>query len=50
MKIERRQPTRAEWQRITSKRPVVRRYPKPQGSPGRRAQARRPAPRRRDAG
>ena len=29
MKRERRQPTRREWAQITSSRPVVRRYPRP---------------------
>jgi hypothetical protein len=31
MKREYRQPTRSEWQHITSARPVVRRIPKPSG-------------------
>lgn len=30
MKRERRQPTRREWAAITSKRPVLRRIPKPE--------------------
>jgi hypothetical protein len=33
MRRERRQPTRAEWERITSSRPVVRRIPKPEKKP-----------------
>jgi hypothetical protein len=31
MKRERRQPTRAEWEWITLRRPVIRRYPRPSG-------------------
>ena len=34
MRRERRQPTRAEWQAITSPGLVVRRYPAPPASPG----------------
>jgi hypothetical protein len=35
MKVERRKPTRAEWARITSSRPVVRRIRPPQMRPKR---------------
>jgi hypothetical protein len=33
MKVERRQPTRAEWKLITSRRPVVRRIAQPRKKP-----------------
>jgi hypothetical protein len=36
MKRENRHLTRAEWKRITSRRPVVRRYSKPGGEPRKR--------------
>jgi hypothetical protein len=35
MRREYRKPTRAEWERITSRRPVVRRIPKPRGETSR---------------